>query len=270
MSLQLVLTSCDQEPFVPLQDRSDSPFSMYGFLDASADTQWVRVIPVRQQLDSPPEIPEMIVTIENLETGESAVLKDSLFQMRQGFNIINSWSTADIQPNQTYQLEGELSNGWISTATITTPKDFPQPNIDSFNGGCSGRLRISGVDRLADVKSVWRIKFYFAGREDLRVITIPYRRKVLDLGDGDYAVGINTNSELSAISDETLTTPDSLKVLSRKIFVASAGPEWDENLLSLEQLEYALPLVNSNVENGVGYMIGIVSKTIDLTYCSSV
>lgn len=270
MTVHLALISCDQESFMALQDRSDSPFSVYGFLDASADTQWMRVILVRQQLDTPPEVPAMSVTIENLETGESAVMKDSLFQLRQGFNIINSWSTIDVQPNQTYQLRGELPNGLISTATITTPEDFPQPNIDSFNGGCNGRLRISGVERLADVKSVWRIKFYFAGREDLRVIAIPYRRQVLDLGDGDYAVGINTNSELSDITDETLTTPDSLKVLSRKIFIASAGPDWDENLLSLEQLEYALPLVNSNVENGVGYKIGIVSKTIDLTHCSSV
>lgn len=269
LNLILIVSSCD-EPFVPLQDRSESPFSMYGYLDASADTQWVRVIPVRQQLDTPAEIPEMIVTIEDLQTGNRVEMRDSLFQLRQEFNIINSWSTIDVQPNQTYQLRGELPNGLISTATITTPEDFPQPNIDSFSGGCSGRLRISGVERLADVKSVWRIRFYFGGREDLRVITIPYRRQVLDLTEGDYAVGINTNSELSIIADETLTAPDSLDVLSRKIFVASAGPDWDEDLLSLEQLEYAIPLINSNVENGVGYMIGIVSKTIDLTHCSSI
>ncbi len=268
--IHLVLISCDQEPFVPLQDRSDSPFSMYGFLDASADTQWVRVIPVRQQLDTPPELPEMNVTIQNMESGESTEMSDSLFQLRQGFNIINSWSTVDIQPNQTYQLQGELPNGLISTATITTPDDFPQPNIDAFNGGCSGRLRISGVERLADVKSVWRIRFYFGGREDLRVITIPYRRQVLDLTDGDYSVSIDTNQEQSAITEELIATPDSIHVLNRKIFVASAGPDWDEDLLSLEQLEYALPLINSNVENGVGYMIGIVSKKIDLTHCSSI
>lgn len=269
LSLIFIVSSCDKS-FVPLQDRSESPFSMYGYLDASADTQWARVIPVRQQLDTPGEIPEMTVTIENLETGNRTEMIDSLFQLRQGFNIINSWSTVDILPNKTYRLQGELPNGLISTATITTPEDFPQPNIDSFNGGCSGRLRINGVERLADVKSVWRIRFYFGGREDLRVITIPYRRQVLDLTEGDYAVGINTNSELSIIADETLTTPDSLDVLSRKIFVASAGPDWDEDLLSLEQLEYAIPLINSNVENGVGYMIGIVSKTIDLTHCSSI
>lgn len=268
--LQFGLISCDQEPFVALQDRSDSPFSMYGFLDASADTQWVRIIPVRQQLDAPPEIPEMTVTIKNMETGNSVVMNDSLFQLRQEFNIINSWSTTDIQPNQTYQLQGELPNGLISTATVTTPEDFPQPNIDAFNGGCSGRLRISGVERLADVKSVWRIRFYFGGTENLKVISIPYRRQVLDLTHGDYSVSINTTREFSTISDELIASPDSIDVLSRKIFVASAGPNWDENLLSLEQLEYALPLVNSNVENGVGYMIGIVSKTIDLTHCSSI
>lgn len=265
--LNIILTSCN-ESFVPLEDRSDSPFSMYGFLDASADTQWVRIIPVRPQLDSPPEIPEMTVTIKNMETGKFAEMRDSLFQLRQGFNIVNSWSTMDILPEQTYQLKGELPNGSMSTVRVTTPEDFPEPNIDDFRGGCSGSMKLSGIESLADVKSVWRIQFYFGSREDLRVISIPYRRKVLDLREGNYSVYIDTNRELSTIADETLTTPDSLEVLSRKIFVASAGPEWNEDLTSLEQLEYTLPQINSNVENGVGYMIGIVSKTIDLTHCS--
>lgn len=130
----LWLSACG-ETFEPLEDRSESPFSMYGFLDASADTQWVRVIPIREQVDMPPEIPEMNVSIENLETGEVVNMKDSLFQFRQEFNVVNSWSTFDIKPEETYRLAGELPNGFTSRVTVTTPKDFPMPDIEDFKGG---------------------------------------------------------------------------------------------------------------------------------------
>lgn len=262
----LAASACG-ETFNPLQNNSKSPFSMYGFLDASADTQWVRIIPIREQVDSPPDIPEMNVTIENLETGEIVVMDHSLLQFRQEFNVVNSWSNVNIEPEQTYRLKGELSNGLASTVTITTPKDFPMPNIDYFEGGCSGILRMSGIERLADVKSVWHIRFYFADTSFDRVIAIPYRRMVGDYGDGDFSVFINSNRELSIIGEQLLTAPDSIDVLSRKLFVASAGPEWNEEITDLEQLEYSIPQINSNVENGVGYVIGIVSKTIELNHC---
>lgn len=128
-------------------------------------------------------------------------------------------------------------------------------------------MRISGVERLADVKSVWHIRFYFSGLAYERVIAIPYRRQALDLGKGKFSVIIDSIKELSTIADETLTAPDSLEILSRKIFVASAGPEWDDEITSLDQLEYSIPNINSNVENGVGYMMGIVSKTIPMDHC---
>ncbi|TVQ04901.1 MAG: hypothetical protein EA359_04900 [Balneolaceae bacterium] len=34
--------ACD-EPFQPLLENNSAPFSIYGYLDATADTQWVRV-----------------------------------------------------------------------------------------------------------------------------------------------------------------------------------------------------------------------------------
>lgn len=266
IALLTIIVSCD-DSFVPLEDKSETPFSMYGYLDASADTQWVRVIPLREQLNAPAEIPEMDVSIENVDTGEIIEMNDSLFQFRQEFNVVNSWALADIQPEQTYRVIGTLPSGLTSQVTISTPEDFPTPNTDDFQGGCSGSLRMSGIERLADVKSVWKVRFYFSGIVDERVISIPYRRQVLDLREGDYSVYINYTKELSVIADQTLSTPDSTNVISRKIFVASAGPEWEEEITSLDQLEYSLPLINSNVENGVGYMIGIVSKSVDLTDC---
>jgi hypothetical protein len=56
-------------------------------------------------------------------------------------------------------------------------------------------------------------------------------------------------------------------VISRDIFVASGGPEWNEEIIILDDVLYALPEGISNVENGLGYMFGMVSKTIPYESC---
>lgn len=266
LNLFIVLSGCD-ESFQTLKDNNEAPFSMFGFIDASADTQWVRIIPLREQVETFPVKPEMDVTIEDLQTGEIFEMSDSLFTLRQEFKVLNSWAAVDVQPGQSYLLKAILPNGLASTAFLTTPKDFPDPDTSDFRGGCSGNLRLNGIENLADVKSVWHIRFYFSGREDERIIAVPYRSRVDDFNDGKYSVYIDTIGELNFIDDQSPFTADSMDVLRREIFVASAGPEWDNNITSLDEMEYSLPIMNSNVENGVGYMIGIVSKKVSLDHC---
>lgn len=69
----LTLTGCD-ETFQSLQDNERHSFFIYGYLDASANTQWVRVTPVRMQLNQPPVKPEMHVTLDHPESGNTLVL----------------------------------------------------------------------------------------------------------------------------------------------------------------------------------------------------
>jgi len=263
----LFLSGCD-EPFQPLQDNEAAPFSMYGYLDASADTQWVRVTPVREQLEMPPVKPEMHVTIEHPESGETVVMNDSLFLFPDGFHILNAWSATDkLQPGQTYRLRAERPDGATSGVTLTMPEDFPEPILEEIGGGCSANLRIEGVERLADVQSKWHIRFFFSGRSEDRFFSIPYRSRTFEVEEGSYSVFISTSREQSEIAKQMVSTPDSSRILSRRIFVASGGPEWIADIASLDDLVYALPEGLSNVENGVGYMVGIVSKTIPFESC---
>jgi hypothetical protein len=43
--------------------------------------------------------------------------------------------------------------------------------------------------------------------------------------------------------------------------------EWNEEIIILDDVLYALPEGISNVENGLGYMFGMVSKTIPYESC---
>ena len=68
-----------EEPFEPFQESPDGAFSMFGYLNVKADTQWVRVMPVRQNLFLQPEPIDAVVTLEHLGTGRVVTLRDSLF-----------------------------------------------------------------------------------------------------------------------------------------------------------------------------------------------
>jgi hypothetical protein len=260
------LPGCN-ETFQPLQENDTAPFSMQGFVDASADTQWLRIVPAREQLAQPPVKPQMKVILEHVETGNSIVMNDTLFQDPRGLNFVNVWAEMDVEPGQTYRLTAERPDGATSTVSVSTPPDFPSPTWQGGGRPCSGGMIITGVEHLADVKSVWIVRFYFSGRANERYYAIPYRSKAFERSEGGYSVYINTTHEFNKIFGGLLSPPDSFKVIQRDIFVASGGPEWSDEISSLDELVYSLPGQFSNVENGVGYVIGIVSKTIPLDHC---
>lgn len=264
--LSLLFTACD-ETFEPIGGSETSAFSMYGYLDASADTQWVRVAPLRNQVDPPDQIPEMRVTLKHLESGEEVVMKDSLFALDESVPGTNVYtSELDIQPEQKYQLKAERPDGVSSHVTVTIPPDFPTPFL--ITGGFDeryGNVFLRGIDRVADVQTLWRL--------DGKNYRIPYRVRVRDYSPPgyDYKIDLHGDYAVSFIFDEA-PPPYSSDILEggnvqRQVFVVSGGPEWMEGIVNLEDQIYALPQVVSNVENGVGYVIGTVSKTIPFKTC---
>jgi len=72
-----VAWACD-DPFLPLAE-SEVQLSVFGYLDAAADTQWVRVMPIRPLALTSPDSFGIIVTLENLGSGQTVELRDSLF-----------------------------------------------------------------------------------------------------------------------------------------------------------------------------------------------
>lgn len=90
LSCSLSVVSCNQT-FEPFKENDMYFFTIFGYLDASADTQWVRIVLPRVQLDALAEVPEMQVTLENIETGQSVMMKDSLFASGSGMRKFLTW-----------------------------------------------------------------------------------------------------------------------------------------------------------------------------------
>jgi hypothetical protein len=200
----------------------------------------------------------MTVTLEEVETGNSSVMHDSLFQPANGFNYNNVWTTMDIQPEHTYRLVAERPDGAASSVTVTTPSDFPTPSLTFPNNDCLGVLRIFGVQRLADLQWIWYYKKENLANIYERTFRLPYRQQVDHISGQAYRLHMIPGVAALKIPDLAGQTLEN----HLSVFVAAGGPEWDEEIPTIEDLEYALPESASNIKNGVGYMLGIVSKTI--------
>lgn len=268
LTIVSLFISCNQ-PFEPIKDNRTSPFSIFGYLDASVDTQRVRVSPLREELDFYAENPEMTVTLENLITGESAVMNDYLHRYAFPFGLTapNAWTTMNLDYGQTYRLRAERPDGASTNVTVTIPGDFPTPRL-LVTESVFDHLYINDVESLVDVQSRWFYRIDYKGKSYNRLIIIPHRDEIEEIGPNDYVVNINTIQERRRKSELFPNAVGAeIELLGRQIFVATAGPEWDESIPSLDDLSYALPDAASNVENGVGYVIGIVSKSIPYKNC---
>lgn len=268
------LNSCG-DTFEPFEENDKFFFTMYGFLDASADTQWVRISPVRGTFDAPAEIPDMEVILDNLDENSSIIMNKKLVQFGNQFNAINVWTDKAVRSENTYRISALNPNGTQSEAVVTIPGPFPVPQLRTESTpGIPTRyfLYVNDVEHLADVQSRWHYRVSIPAWEEERfhVFSLKDRAKIVDMIPGNYMVELTPDEEKELIIKNSLalTIPGAqIEFLENQLFVASAGPEWDDNISNIDDLIYNLPDGFSNVENGLGYMVGIYSRNIPFKTC---
>lgn len=259
-----ILSGCN-ETFEPWQENDQYHFSMFGYLDASADTQWVRIMPVREELFLEPRPLDFIVTMEHAESGESIVMQDSLFSYFQGY-AWNFRSEMDIRPGQTYRITASHPDGRSSHTTVQLPEDFPTPILHTIPGGSSGGVEIytRGIERIADVRTIYT--FELPGAEGLHTRAFHHLKDTTRQASGEFVIRMDPREDTRALQAIGGPLFDGSMIADRRVFIASAGPGFhpfpflDENVT-------ALPGGISNIENGTGYVAGIVSKTIPYESC---
>lgn len=267
----LILSSCD-DSFQPFQENDTFFFSIHGYLDVSADTQWVRVGTIRQTIDEPPPDPEGIqVTLKDLESGNIVIMNDSLFTSR---NVLNYWTTMEIKHERSYEIIAKHADGNSSRVTVTTPSELPDINIVPQCGvGVPPGSRIfieDSIEHIADVQSVWFV-ILNPGTENRRAIyTFPLRNSLTHTRGyrGSYTALAYWDRELAQI-EHSVGAETEISVAARQFFVAAGGPEWDDNISSVVDLEYFLAGNASNVENGLGFVVGISSNWCRQYPCGS-
>ncbi len=259
-----LISGCD-DSFQPLQENDKYYFSIYGTLDAAADTQWVRVGIPRQSVQETPDPDRITVVLEDIKNGESVVMQDSLFTSKK---LLNYWTTMPIENERTYRIKAVRNDGKSGQVTVTIPKELPTPIVWKNDVPPGYIVYIDdSVEHIADVQTRWYVLLNPETEKLKKTYNFSYRNKIEPTGvfGGAYQVFVRTSEERQDISESSANAD--IEVLHAQIFVAAGGPEWDDNISSINDLEYFLDGTASNVENGLGYVVGIDSKWVPFKTC---
>lgn len=260
VGLLLVMGACD--PQVDRFEENDLHYSLFGYLDASADTQFVRVEPLRDGLQT--RVPRTLgaeVTLTNLATDRSISLQDSLFRYQENATAHNFYTTVEIEPNTPYRLRVRGPGEAESWAQTTVPDSFPAPYqvvpLEAFDPECTDqgprgasvvRLVIPGIGRLVAVKSLFTTRY--GGVSDFN-----------HLSDTTYVQGGQLRARINLAEDYCEIPPRLREVSKIQIVVAAGDPNWPD-FLALDWEAEVLPSAATNVNGGVGYVGGVVSDTL--------
>ncbi|MCH8276776.1 MAG: hypothetical protein IIA50_04450 [Bacteroidetes bacterium] len=255
-----LLASCDTsiEPF----QEADLHFSIWGYLDAGADSQFVRVSPLRRSISLGDQDIDATVLLEDLESGAKTILRDSIFVFGEK-TVHNYWTDVLVEHEKTYRLSVSNSAGDVSDAVVTLPKAFPAPDIALMGGtgvppeDTPLNIKISGVDRLAAIKIIYQLGTPSDG-SPTEYFEVSYLDRVAVWPDF-LAVAVIPYDEFFR---KTFSKSCPL-VSDAWVVVASAGPGWPD-LLNIDDGTLARPDVVTNVNNGVGFIGGISSKVFHM------
>jgi hypothetical protein len=252
---------CDDRPFQPYAPNENAPFSLYGYLDLEADTQWVRVMPVRQNLLADPAPIDAAVTLEDMATGRTVALRDSAFtytdpQLDAVAYAHNFWTTLPLDPGGRYRITAARSDGATTTAVVDMPDEFEFTFLNREGANDTALLEIR-APRVLFVETLHTMETG-AGEPAGRIVK--RQRDPSRTGDpGKQLVYVDgTPPVQSGLRDAGRT--------ELRIAVAPADWPFDANLPDLEVTEPST--MPSNVENGLGYVGGVVIRTIPFHRCA--
>jgi hypothetical protein len=161
---------CNQT-FEPLQENNKYFFTLFGYLDASADTQWVRVGTVRQSIKELPNPIGIQVLLEDIESGQTDIMNDSVFT---SINVLNYWSTMDIKNEKPTVSRWQVKMEKQARLPSQHRKKLSSPFIITNPGGANIYIDDS-VDHIADVQSVWYVILNPGAENIKRIYRFPIR-----------------------------------------------------------------------------------------------
>jgi len=233
-------------------------YSVYGTLTLTGDTDFIRVRPLTDPvLDDAVQPIDATVTLENLATGKTETLEDSVVVF-QGEPTFNFRVTQAVQPATQYRLTVERSDGRATRATTTTP---PFTDVDVEPGGpvdCTEAavLSFSNVPepRLLEVA----VAFRWLGRS----AQIQLDRPVV--GDrGTPVISFDASTLVQRVAPQRIldTTggPDRyctlLDLPEIEVRYTHYGPDWPTDSLRADPTA-------SSVDNGVGVLGALHRDTL--------
>lgn len=261
LGVAVVATACD-ESFDPIAP-SELAYSVFGYLDASTDTQWIRVMPIRPLKVTSQDPLAATVTLEHLGTGRIIELRDSLFRFTSppdrglgsdGAYVHNFWTAEDIEPGADYRFSARLEGREPAEAVVEVPLDYEvELAINQHHGGGqTDELRVTGLKHLPLFGAIANV----------------YDRCGWGLEPLDYegrAVGDETHVFTITKQVRPRDGCGPLWVANRRLWIVGSETPWPTAGYSPGGLGESG--VTSNLTNAVGFLGGVLTKTIPYEDC---
>ncbi len=248
------------------------PFTLFGVVNPTADTQAVIVYPVEPGLLEPlgPEPLDAAVHSTDLSTGEERLWRDSVVSDGPGNYSHIFWSDFRAEFGRAYRLEAVRSDGARSTVVVDVPElvrvedhdDGSRSMVVSFRGGGFRLVKVELTYRLGlaasgdagceNVEPFFGYTFSYAGAEarredgwDLPVDLAEYVRFMEALVMQDVG-----NDLLFADRDTRLA------LIALELRHTIGDETWDPPRGFLDRRILSHPGTLTNVENGLGFVGG--------------
>lgn len=279
MGVLIALTGCDSsfEPFT----ESDFHFTILGYLDTDADTQFVRVVPFRPVVERlRTEAIDAEVRSIDLDAGITRAWQDSIIHFADSSYGHVFWSRFRALPGHKYRIEVERADGsltWAETLVPLRPVD-PDSVYGALNESADfAPLFWPGVDDVIEADVLYDIAPYNCGtlayppplwgRYEYR---LPYEGQ--DRGRS-YSGGWRFEFHLWADQDTLISRLRSIGHPARsplcsllyrlEVRLATPSAEFDPPGGVWDREVLMQPGTLSNVHGGLGFVGSVVRTTVN-------
>ena len=263
----LPLASCEQaiDPIIG----EDRPFTLWGYFDANADTQKVRVFTIEQRLGTDRSGPiDAVVTSTDLTTGETHTWTDTEVAFNDSVTGHVFWVAFRPKYEHTYRLEARRSDGATSSVEVTIP-----PNIDVELVDPTERVTIPvfihgkppnlvGVQVVYDAITMPPANPWPPGTAPPPAVRLPvsvsYTDEVEPTADG-WKLEIKMRNDFSVVQDEferNCLRSDLIALRRIDFRFLAADADWSPPMGSFDPNLLIEPGTFSNVDNGFGFYGG--------------
>lgn len=253
-------TGCEEAVDPVLQ--TDEAFTLYGFLDPSADRQAVRVYSIDGVLQNTTTDPmDADVRTINRRTGEEVVWSDSIitFEDRSVGHVFHAPFKAAF--DTPYTLSATRSDGTSTTVDIHTPPDGDTviDKITSTRSQVVVELNWSNVPRIIQTEVSYFVRVPFPDGTDTTTVRVDIKSgRPQQNSNGTWSVFILPSADIgvvfSALQLQPGVTPVFLDKIEARAFVTSA--DWESPVGVFDPELLVQPGTFSNVTGGFGFVGG--------------
>lgn len=271
----LVLVSCEMfddtviDPF----ESQNRHFTIYGFLDVTADFHKVRVIPVKRTPENirsstdPDAMIDAEVVTTDLATGYRVIWRHKLSPLTDGTFAHIFTASFRIEEGHPYRIDVTRSDSARSSAVTVVPSlsTSVEPMVDEpvvFQSDVFQRVHLRGVPKAVDISVLYNVSDGGVTLPNGAWIEIPYGSSGTTDSEGQWTFDIDLARDATTVLRSVPgEVPPSISLEKMGVRARWIDEQWTTFTGPVNFDRISQPGILSNVENGDGFFGSVGTYT---------